>query len=418
MNIRNIHPKLEKTIQIMLSQVAYSSMPFYGNFNLFLNFIDRPDIETCAVNVTTKGMNFFYNSEFLEGLTQGETNFVVIHENFHLLWDHPSRSKGYDLRLANIAQDMIINHIIVSDINSKFIEIPKDKDGKHICLFIPLEYKGELVFEILYNWLKEEKEKRKDKVVKDPDYGPFSIDPTGKKKTIDSFSLDYIFDNIDNNDGMYLDKHLDDEVPSEYRNANIKNIINNIKTMIGSESNNIDLTLGKLRKRKKDYLKSIKRSISVIANGKMKNKTILRPNRRGIEGLRGKRKYSSKINCILDTSGSMDNSFEKALSYIYRSDIEVNLIEADIKINNDFKIKSKKSFNALKISGLGGTIMQTGIDYVVENYNAYNTVLLTDGYTDSLDCSRLKGKLLIISMGKECPILKSNGKIKQIVVND
>jgi hypothetical protein len=65
----------------------------------------------------------------------------------------------YDHKMANIAQDMIINHIIWEDINHNFVEIPKDKNGKNMALFVPKEYTGKLIFEELYEWLKEEKEK-------------------------------------------------------------------------------------------------------------------------------------------------------------------------------------------------------------------------------------------------------------------
>ena len=67
---------------------------------------------------------------------------------------------------------------------------------------------------------------------------------------------------------------------------------------------------------------------------------------------------------------------------------------------------------------MGGTVMQIGIDHVVEHFNNCNTVLLTDGYTDTLDCSKLKGRLLIISVGVKCPIGRSNGKVKQILIEN
>ena len=70
----------------------------------------------------------------------------------------------------------------------------------------------------------------------------------------------------------------------------------------------------------------------------------------------------------------------------------------------------------MPIKGLGGTIMQTGFDYVVEHFNQYNTVLLSDGYTDSLDLSKVKGNVLMISVGVKIPIARSNGKVKQIVL--
>jgi predicted metal-dependent peptidase len=70
----------------------------------------------------------------------------------------------------------------------------------------------------------------------------------------------------------------------------------------------------------------------------------------------------------------------------------------------------------MKILGLGGTVLQPAIDYVVENFNEFNTVVLTDGYCDSLDLSRVKGKVLMVSIGTKVPITRSNGKVKQIMV--
>jgi hypothetical protein len=61
--------------------------------------------------------------------------------------------------MSNIAQDMIINHIIWEDISHNFVEIPKSEDGKNMALFVPKEYTGKLIFEELYEWLKDEKEK-------------------------------------------------------------------------------------------------------------------------------------------------------------------------------------------------------------------------------------------------------------------
>jgi hypothetical protein len=43
-------------------------------------------------------------------------------------------------------------------------------------------------------------------------------------------------------------------------------------------------------------------------------------------------------------------------------------------------------------------------------------LLLTDGLCDSLDVSRVKGNVLMISIEVKVPIAKSNGKLKQIVV--
>jgi predicted metal-dependent peptidase len=68
------------------------------------------------------------------------------------------------------------------------------------------------------------------------------------------------------------------------------------------------------------------------------------------------------------------------------------------------------------IKGLGGTMLQPAINLVAEQFNEYNTVVLSDGYCDSLDLSKIRGRVLMISIGVKIPIARSNGKVKQIMV--
>jgi hypothetical protein len=375
---------------------------------------------------------------------------------------------------------MIINHLIWEDISHTFVEIPKTKEGKNMALFIPKEYTGKLIFEELYEWLKEEKEKwdksnksqnqckscdgsgeekgkgeskgkdqgegdgegdgqscggsgngkpcqdcngtgnegGKDSTGK-PSYGPYGKNPSKNGEPIDTWSKEQIFDDIDKNGGEYLDKHLGDDVPEEMREAMVRDIMDRLESR-GLTSGDIETTLNKLRKKRKDYLKEIKRSVSTLIFGTKKQKTIVKPNRKGISGLKGNRKVKTKINVILDTSGSMggQGTFERVLSYVYQNDIEINFIQSDTEVKWVENFKSKRKLETMKIHGLGGTAMTPAIEYVIENYNDYATVLLTDGYTDLLDTSRLKNNLLIISVGVECPITRSNGKTKQITIEN
>ena len=185
MIIKNIHEKLLNGIQTMLIDTKIN-LPYYGEFNLHINFQEQDTIGTCAVNVTSKGMNFFYSPKFLENMSQKEVNFITLHEDFHLLFNHPRRTitGQYDHKLSNIAQDMIINHIIWEDISHAFVEIPKSPDGKNMALFVPKDYTGKLIFEELYEWLKEEKEKydkqKKDKGCKNDKCQ--SCDGSGQKQ--------------------------------------------------------------------------------------------------------------------------------------------------------------------------------------------------------------------------------------------
>jgi predicted metal-dependent peptidase len=494
MIIKNIHEKLLNGIQTMLIDTKVN-LPFYGEFNLHVSFHEQDSIGTCAVNVTSKGMNFYYSPKFLENMSQKEVNFITLHEDFHLLFNHPRRTitGQYDHKLSNIAQDMIINHVIWEDIPHAFVEIPKSPDGKNMALFVPKEYTGKLIFEELYEWLKEEKDKwqkeqkqnsqcqscggsgkKDDKGQKQdqkgqgqqpgdgegkgekedgdgqgqqpgegqgegqgegescpdcegtgneggkdssgkPSYGPYGKNPSKDGESLDTWSKEQIFQDMENGTGEYLDKHIGDDVPEEMREGMVKDVMERLAAR-GLSGGNVEQTLNKLRKKRKDYLREIKRAVSNMIFGTVKERTIVKPNRKGVSGLKGARKVKTKINCILDTSGSMGGTFERVLSYIYRNDIEINLIEADTEVKWIENIKSKRKLETMVIKGLGGTMLQPAINLVAEQFNEYNTVVLSDGYCDSLDLSKIRGRVLMISIGVKIPIARSNGKVKQIMV--
>ena len=530
-----IHKKLSDGI---IEMITSYNLPYYGEFALFINFFEsknNPYLTTAGVNVTSSGMNFYWDRKFIENLPQPEINFLLIHEEFHILFDHIKRSVGYDHRSANIVQDMIINQVIHDEIMKQqnlgtgpkpFISIPKDIFKKNSALFIPKEYKGEAIFEDLYEWFinkkrewqeknkeqiqkmrkesgkcpkcgssmeqepnqKGEKEgdgegdgegdKEKDGKEKGQGKGKGQKDKNGQnsdqegegngegngegesegngegesegngnkcpncghehsnnksrqgqkdisgndrygkygKNDTECYSLDTIFEGEEREEQNTLDSHLPDNIPQELKREIVEGLMSKLKSR-GLASGDVEAILNKLRKTKKDYLKEIKRAMSNHIFGSKKEKTIVRPNRRGIPGLKGSKKYKNEINVLLDTSGSMGGEFEKVLSYIFQNDIQMNLIQCDAQIQQVLKIKSKKELEKMKIRGLGGTTLQPGIDFMSDKknkINMYNTVILTDGYTDSLNFQLVKTKTLILSTATDCPISFDNGRVKQI----
>jgi len=515
----------EKLTESVVAMMATGNLPYYGEFALFINFYEsknNPYIPTAGVNVTSEGMNFYWDRGFIDKLPQPEVNFLLVHEEFHILFDHVKRSVGYNMRSANIVQDMIINQVIFDEIMKKqglgsgvkpFISVPKDEFENNSALFIPKEYKGEPIFENLYEWYVNEKrkwqEKNKDKIQKMkneankcPKCGASQeksegdgeeekdgqgsdgkkgekgegqgegekgqgeggegegqgegqgqsegqgegqggtskcpscghehnnnkshqgkTDTSGKNKYGDygqngaeMYSMDTIFEGEEREEQNTLDAHLPDDIPQELKREIVEGIMTKLKNR-GLESGDIDTILNKLRKTKKDYLKEIKRTMTNHVFGTKKQKTIVRPNRRGISGLKGHKKFSNEINVLLDTSGSMGGDFEKVLSYIFQNDIRINLIQCDTRIQKVYKIKDKKELEKMKISGLGGTVLQPGIDFVTDKknkINMFNSVILTDGWTDSLNFKDVKTKTLILSTASKCPLTYDNGKVKQI----
>jgi len=542
------HKKFTDLIVMMLSS---NTLPFYAEFSTFMNYFESTNIPTCGVNITKEGMNFYWNRDFVDSLTQQEAMFLLLHENFHLLFDHTKRSIFYNKEFANIAQDMIINQIIHDDIIKKFkneggsrkniIDIPKSHDEfimnpktkepiltpegekipnpmyeKNTALFIPKEYKGEAIFENLYEWLKDQHDdykKRKEQQEQQgggqgeqdgqqgggqkpdpngqsggqgqpdpngqpsdqsgnqsgqgqpdpngqPGQGGGQGDPSDQKsdekgdgqgdgkgdqegdgdgqgngEPTDSFgkpkygkngqsgvecnNLDSIFDGMENGEQLTLDSHIGDDVQEQARKSIVNDFMQRLKNR-GLMSGDIEATLNKLRKSKKDYLKEIKRTISNHIIGSSKRKSITRPNRRGIEGIKGKKKYKNVINVILDTSGSMCGDFEKVLSYIFQNDIHLNLIQIDTKVNAVESISNKRELQKVMIKGMGGTVLQPAIDYVSEVENrlsTFNNLLLTDGYTDTLNFTNIKGKSLILTTASVPKIVDPKGSVKCIVID-
>jgi predicted metal-dependent peptidase len=493
----------EKLTEAVVAMMATGNLPYYGEFALFMNFYEtknNPYVPTAGVNVTSAGMNFYWDRKFIDSLPQSEINFLLLHEEFHLLFDHIKRSVGYDHRSANIVQDMIINQIIFDDIMKKqglgsgskpFISIPKNMFGKNSALFIPKEYKGEEIFEDLYEWYvnkkREWEEKNKEKVQQmkkeagkcpkcgssmeqgEPDQNQkgnqkgkgkgeegeegegqeseqegqgngnkcpncghehnnnksrqgqkdtAGNDRYGKngKNDAECYSLDTIFEGEEREEQNTLDVHLGDDIPQELKREIVESAMTRLKNR-GLTAGDVEAILNKLRKTKKDYLKEIKRAMSSHVFGSKKQKTIVRPNRRGIAGLKGNKKYKNEINVLLDTSGSMSGSFEKVLSYIFQNDITINLIQVDAKVQQVVKIQNKKELEKMRIMGLGGTSLMPGIDFITDKKNKlymFANVILTDGYTDSLNFKDVKTKTLILSTSEKCPIEFDNGRVKQI----
>jgi predicted metal-dependent peptidase len=112
----------------------------------------------------------------------------------------------------------------------------------------------------------------------------------------------------------------------------------------------------------------------------------------------------------------MGGDFDRVLSYIFQNDITINLIQNDTEVKSVELIKNKNELKKVLIKGLGGTTLQPAVDLIAEKYNNFPTVILTDGQTDTLDFSKVKQRVLILSVADFCPISGDNGKIKQIKV--
>jgi predicted metal-dependent peptidase len=405
----DMHPALKKT---SITLIDY--FPYFAEFFCNLNITETDQIPTAGVNCTAGGFQFYYNGSFLDRLTDKMMNFVMIHELDHLIFNHVERGKFFNHQVANIAMDMIINSLIMQEIEKKFVEKlyfkfkvkRKDKEGKETekdeefkTYFVPQEYTKEWIFEQLYAWLLET-----------PPQKGFSEETNKLLKNIQDYknSEDELREALGNG----IDVHMSDTVSDGVKEAMVKNLIERCANR-GYITGQFENMLKTLRKSKKDYLREIKRSVSTMI-GITKVKSWSKPNRKGLP-LKGYKRFQCGINVILDTSGSMGNDFENVLSYIFRNDCTINLIQNDTEVKSINKIKNKKELTRMKISGLGGTIIQPAVDHIAKNFNNFCTCILTDGETDDLDFSAIKKKVIILYLNKAVGI-KAGNNIKQFQV--
>lgn len=86
--------------------------PLYGHIFLSLNKREAKDIPTMGVGVIRKvDLALFYNSDFVDTLSDVQLNAVLKHEALHVLLHHLNRAKkfAFSHKIFNIAADMAIN---------------------------------------------------------------------------------------------------------------------------------------------------------------------------------------------------------------------------------------------------------------------------------------------------------------------
>jgi len=121
--------------------------PFFGNMATRMQLIEADD---WCPTAATNGRNFYYNTKFVNKLSEKKLEFLFAHEILHCVFDHFGRCGSRDRMLANIAQDYAVNQILVDErIGEKITEVKICYDPK---------FRG-LAWEEIYDILYEKAEK-------------------------------------------------------------------------------------------------------------------------------------------------------------------------------------------------------------------------------------------------------------------
>lgn len=127
--------------------------PFFGSIVVNLDYVKDNEHNTIATN----GKTVFYNTEFIETLTEKQQVFVFAHEVCHIAFNHLERRNGKNFKVWNVATDAVINAFL-------------KKDGLELvegCVDMPeaINYDADTLYEKLLKEL-EEKKLQKDSEAK------------------------------------------------------------------------------------------------------------------------------------------------------------------------------------------------------------------------------------------------------------
>lgn len=454
--ISGIHPKIEKSIVLFLSNMSLYDFRFFGEFGTYINYEESKDIPTAGVFYRNGKIFMAWNKDFLDSLPQEQATFLYLHEISHLLGNCHKRVEYNNLnhKYANIAHDMVINTSLIEDTQLKdhIQMIPKG-------FVIPDKYEGDSILEPIYAFIREHDNKAQDqKDQKDDNQQDQDKDDKEKgqgqgdqgqggqgQENQDGVQgqggqgqgkgNNPLTDNIDDDiptkehggvgdlpedrmyvdqgkDGQTMDVHFDpkNKIEKEMLEKAAKDITEKLKNR-GLMTSSVERILGNLEKKPNNWLNQLKRWITGAKGIGSYSKTFKRSNRYGIEGLRGKRKDSIVFDVILDTSGSMTDDIPKVLGTILRDGIMCNIVQIDTQVQSDTVISSPKDLKNINLKGFGGTVLQPAIDYIGEKkQQARPLVIMTDGYTDHLDVSKIRDKVVVLTTGVQPPI--SGGNVK------
>lgn len=127
--------------------------------------------------------------------------------------------------------------------------------------------------------------------------------------------------------------------------------------------------------------------------------TRMRPSKRfpDAKGIRLKRK--PEILVAVDTSGSISNNdlseFFSEIHHIYKTGVNIDVVEFDTKIQKEFKYTSQPTIH---IAGGGGTCAECVFDYYIARRNKYSSLIIfTDGYLASFDLPNAHNVVWVIT---------------------
>lgn len=335
--------KIEKAYKKLLIE-----HPFYGLFLLGISKVIDTSVPTACVRKRGINCELVINPEFWESLDDTQQINVLMHEIYHLVFQHMFLYDLYSNKeRLNIAADCEVNSYI-DNIGEGFIHPSRWN--------LPAKQGTKYYYDNLPN---------QDSLSGGNSSGGNSIDD---HSTWSSFK-----------DCSEAEK----ELIKNQINSQLKEATEQTKKMQGTIPNELTEIIDELFKEKprifnwKAYFRRMLGSIYDVNIKKTRRKESIRfPESAGL-------KHKKKISILVavDTSGSVDNQelcdFFSEINHIYKTGARITILECDAAIEKQYEYKGKWTG---EIHGRGGTDFQPVIDFYRDNIKEYSSLIyFTDG---------------------------------------
>lgn len=361
------------TIQKALKELLIVS-PFYGIFLLSLRkeiVSGNHSVKTAAVGPNGLNFTLYINEDFWKTLSDKECISVLQHETAHLCFFHLTEHfKASNHTLMNIAMDASINQYIQNlPADCVTVESLSKQCGKNLELKRGAWY--------YYNELLDYADKN--------------------PKFMDQFN------NIDSHD-MWPGEEMGEAERTLYDNQ--------IKSRLKETAEQIVKQAGKIPGELSSILEAIKNKPPVFNWKRYFRRLIgnsitseiqltrMRPSKRfpDARGIRMKRKPN--IMVAVDTSGSISQDdlkdFFSEIHHIWKTGVNVTVVEFDTKIQNIFEYKGQQN---IEVHGRGGTDSTSTIEYYKQHRDFSSCVIFTDGYLSTFDLPVCQSLIWVIAKG-------------------
>jgi predicted metal-dependent peptidase len=247
----------------------------------------------------TNGRDKYYGAEFIDTLSEKELNFVVAHENFHVLYKHLTTWKHLDKidsRLTNMACDYVINQQIIDlDPQENIVAVPNIG-----CLIDP-QFRGWDTGQVFDHLRRNQKQNQSQ-----PSSGSCKSGGSGDESDGSSGNQQGSFDDHQWGEVETMTqeekKALSEAVDQAIRQGDI---------LAGKLAGNRAREIGAIPEPKVDWREQLRDFVSSSTQGR-DSTTWRRPNRRWLaQGMYMPSPYSESVGPVVigvDTSGSISPS--------------------------------------------------------------------------------------------------------------